>query len=164
MSTNLDGEVQRFSYHRAVAPMMWVLVGLACCELIVVHLLVASWSKTAAAILSLLTIATITWLVRAIAAMRDRPVLLEQGMLIMQAGRLKRAVVAIDNVESVLTAWDNELLKRRSTLNMALIAHPNVVVGLREPLPGRREIRHIAHRFDDPASFALAIRASRGTS
>jgi hypothetical protein len=47
-------------------------------------------------------------------------------------------------------------------MNLALIAYPNVVVDLVDPLPGRRGIRAIAHRLDDPHGFADALRALRG--
>ena len=139
--------------------MMWVLVAIGCCELIVVHLLAALWSRTAAVILSVVTIGSIIWLVRAIAAMRGCPVLLGDGALVMRVGRLKQAAVPIGNIEGVVDRWDKDLLKRRSTLNLALIAYPNIMIALRDPLPGRRAVRHIAHRLDDPAAFRRAIDA-----
>jgi hypothetical protein len=139
--------------------MMWVLVGIACCELFVVHLLVALWSRAGALILTALTLGSIIWLVTAIGAMRTRPILIGEGVLVMRVGRLKRATVPLCNIEGVVQSWDRELLKRRSTLNLALVAYPNIVIALRDPLPGRRAVRHIAHRLDDPTAFLAALEA-----
>jgi len=44
------GQPRLFSYHRSIAPMMWVFVALASVELLVVHFLISFWSGTAALI------------------------------------------------------------------------------------------------------------------
>lgn len=147
-----------FSYHRAVAPLLWIFVAVASVELVTVHLLVALlWSRAAAAILSLLTLGSILWLVSVILSMRRLPVVLAEGMLTMRVGTLKGAVVPLASIAGLRGHWDAAVLKDRSVLNLALIAWPNVVVDLKLPLPGRRGVRSIAHRLDDPAAFAAAL-------
>jgi len=57
-------------------------------------------------------------------------------------------------------AWTAEELKRREVLNLALLAWPNVMVEVDPPVRVRRRaIGAIAHKLDDPAAFAAAIRA-----
>ena len=49
-------------------------------------------------------------------------------------------------------------MKRRTTLNLALIAYPNVIVELATPLrSGRRTIEAVAHRLDDRSAFVAAM-------
>lgn len=154
----------RFPYHRAVAPMMWVLVGLATTELVVVHLLLSFWHPRVALVLSLMSAAGLVWLIRAIASMKRLPVEIGADTLIMRAGGIKGVSVPLDAIAGVGAAGSE---RDRSALNLALIAHPNVIVELREPLSGRRAPRRIAHRLDDPHAFiaalgdALATRAKR---
>lgn len=149
-----------FSYHRAVAPMMWVFVALASVELVVSHLLVGLFlGWIAALVLSVLTLASIVWLVSAIAAMRRLPVTLDTDRLVMRAGTLKTIAVPIASIAGLRREWREDALKAEGVRNLALIAHPNVIVDLDPPLPGRKPIRAVAHRLDDPAAFARAIDA-----
>jgi hypothetical protein len=149
---------QRFAYHRAVAPMLWVLVGIGTLELAVVHLLVSLlWSRTGALVLSLVSLALLLWLVAAIVSMKRRPVLLDGETLLMRVGMLKTIAVPVSSIRGLRTQWNAAELKRRSVINLALVAYPNVIVDLAEPRPGRRGITAVAHRFDDPAAFVAAI-------
>ncbi len=136
--------------------MLWVLVGLASIELLVTHLLVSHWFPRVALVLSLASLGLVAWLVRAIVAMRRRPVMIGQDAVLMQVGGFRRVLVPFDAIASV-DAAGNE--RDRRALNLALVTHPNVMLELREPLHGRRgEIRRIAHRLDDPAGFIAAVR------
>jgi hypothetical protein len=153
-----DAPEHAFSYHRAIAPMLWAFVALASIELVVVHLLLAHWSRTAALILSALSLATIVWLVGVIRGFRRLPVLLTPDALVMRVGALKGAAVPLGDVAGLRASWDAEWLRRRDVLNLALIAYPNVVVELRRPVPiGKRAVTAIAHRLDDPLAFAAAL-------
>jgi hypothetical protein len=158
-----DASDQAFSYHRAIAPMLWAFVAIALVELIVVHLLLAHWSRTAALILSALSLASILWLVSVIRSFRRLPVLITPDALVMRVGTLKGATVPLSQVAGLRESWDAEWLRRRDVLNLALIAYPNVVVMLHGPLQmGRCEVIAIAHRLDDPLAFTAALpRAAR---
>ena len=137
---------------------MWVFVAIASVELIVVHLLVSLlWSGTIALILSIVTLASVIWLVAMIASMRRLPVVLDNERLLMRVGTLRACAVPRDRIAGLRQTWDAAEIKRRDVLNLALIAYPNVLVDLTEPLKGRRAIRAIAHRLDDPAAFATAL-------
>ena len=151
-----------FAYHRSIAPMMWVFVAIASVELVVVHLLVALWRPWVAVILSALSLATIAWLVAAIRSFTTMPVVIDQGLIRLRAGRLKGVDVPLGNVRGLRGSWDAAALRQRGVLNLALIAYPNVVIDLREPVrSGRRAVGTVAHRLDDPAAFERAIEGLR---
>ena len=150
---------QRFFYHRSVAPLMWMLIVVMTGELAVDHFLLWLWSPTAAAVVSAISVAALAWLIRAVLAMRRMPVELGDEMLTMRVGTIRRVDVPIGQVAGLRASWDGEAIKHRSVRNLALIAYPNVVVDLTEPLPGRRCVRAIAHRLDDPAGFEAALTA-----
>ena len=149
-----------FSYHRAVAPMLWVLLGLMVVETSVVHLLVALWSKRAALILSLLSLATIGWFIGFIRSFRHHPVRISADGLTWQVGNLRSLSIPWSQVAGLRDDWTLADLKAAGLFNGALIAHPNIVVALAPPAKaGRRTIRYLAHRLDDPAAFIAAFSA-----
>ena len=153
-----DERTQCFAYHRAVAPMLWGLVGIATLEFVVVHASIAMWRPGVAIVLSALTLASIIWLVVGIRSFKRLPVTLDDAMLLMRAGTLKRIAIPVANIAGLRPAWDAAFVKRRTTLNLALIAYPNVVVELAIPhRSGRRTIEAVAHRLDDPAAFVAAV-------
>jgi len=152
-----------FAYHRSVAPMMWILVAIATVETLVVHLLVALWRPWVAAVLSVVSVATIIWLVMAIRSFRKLPVEIADGQLVWRVGRLKSVTVPLDRVAVVKTDWTADDLKRRNVLNCAMIAYPNTVIVLDAPVAaGRRQVSELAHRLDDPVGFTRALREAQG--
>lgn len=138
--------------------MMWAFVVLACLELVVVHLLLWAWAPGLATFLSGVTLAGVIWLVTAIAGFVRLPVLLDDRRLVMRVGRLKSATIARADIAGVRTDWPAGTLKSRAVLNLALLAHPNVLVDLTTPLSvGGRVVKSIAHRLDDPGAFVEAL-------
>lgn len=154
----LPNNQQAFFYHRAVAPMMWVLVALATIELLVVHSLLAFWLPWLAIVLSAATVAGIVWLVLAIWSMKRLPVLLDDERVLMRAGRIKSLSIPLTDIAAVRGEIPKVEIDRR-TLNLALIAHPNVCLVLGEPRPGKRRITQVVHRLDDSAAFTAALQA-----
>ncbi len=148
-----------FAYYRAVAPMMWVFVGLASIELIVVHLLVAMWRPWVALALSALSLLSILWLVSVIRSFKRLPVVIEDDRLVMRVGTLKRIDVPRDQVKGLRETWDAADLKARGVHKLSLIAYPNVVIDIDPPVGRRGRVRAIGHRLDDPARFAPALSA-----
>lgn len=150
-----------FAYHKSVAPLMWVFVAIAATELAVVHLLVAMWSSWAALALSTVTFGAILWLINAIRSFKRLPVQIADGLLLMRAGTLKQATTPVSNIAGLDPSWDAAMLAERDVINLALIAYPNVVVLLREPVLATRgrKVTKLAHRLDDPAAFADALDA-----
>jgi len=154
----MEPDVEQFAYHRSLAPMMWVLFGLALVETAVVHLLIALWSPAVALGVSLLTLAAMAWLVLLIRSFRTRPVELGSDGLNWRCGTLRSLTVPLAQLGGLRSDWDNALVKDRSTLNLALIAWPNVVLDLAEPVMlGRRRIERLAHKLDDREAFVAAL-------
>ena len=148
-----------FSYHKAIAPMIWVLIGLSTVELVVVHLLLAHWWPRIAIAVAAVTLGMIMWLVTVVRAFRSMPVVLEADRLLMRTGRLRSVSVATQQIAGLRSSCDAATLKQRHVLNLALIAYPNTVIDLLAPVAvGRRQISTIAHRLDDPAGFADALK------
>jgi len=138
--------------------MMWVLFGLAVIEAAVMHLLVALWNPWVALALSVLSLAMVVWLVLLIRSFRTHPVLIGEGALVWRCGTLRSVTVPLESIGDFRSAWDNALVKDRATLNLALIAWPNIVLDLREPLMlGRRRIERLAHKLDDREAFVAAL-------
>lgn len=150
-----------FSYHRAIAPLMWAFAGLAATELIIVHALLALWHPRIAVALSLPSLIAIIWLVWAVASFRRLPVLIDGERLVMRSGMLKSIKVPLAAVAGARGAWSSEALKEGGVFNLALLAHPNVLIDLNAPVEHRRRrIAAIAHRLDDPEGFARALAAA----
>jgi len=149
-------------YHRSLAPMMWVFAVLAGLELVIVHFLLALWDWRVALVVTLISLAGVVWLVRAIRSFRSMPVLVDGKRLVLRAGHIARIEVPLASVSAIRTSWESAEIKQRDTLNLGLIAYPNVLVELAEPvLQRRRAIRAVAHRLDDPAAFITALEAAR---
>ena len=138
--------------------MLWVLVGLSAIELVVIHLLLAVWWPRAAIIVSLATLAGMGWLIRVILSFDRLPVRIDEDRVLLRVGTLRCVAVPRAAIVGVrLGGWSSNEIKRRSTLNLALVAWPNVAVDLYKPLPGRRGVVMVVHRLDDPAGFAAAL-------
>lgn len=153
-----DSGSRLFSYHRSIGPMLWVMVGLSTIELAVVHLLISFWSHTAALILSMLTVASIVWIVLLIRSMRRLPVLLDERRLVMRVGTLRSVEGPLDKVAGLRPAFDAVSLNSRGVENLALLAWPNVFVEFAQPVrQGRRELNAVAHKLDDAAAFTAEL-------
>jgi hypothetical protein len=154
-----SGAPLAFSYSRALAPLMWAFACITAVELPVTHLLVSAiWSHVAAIILSVLGLAVLIWTIVFTRSLKRRPVLVDDESVTMRIGTVKSIRVPIGHIAGLRTSWPREELKQRGVLNFALINYPNVMLDLDPPLPdGKRRLRAIAHRLDDPAGFAAAV-------
>lgn len=144
-----------FSYHRAVAPMLWVLLVLMIIEAMVVHLLVALWRPWAAPILLMLSLALVGWFILFIRSLRRHPVRADAEGLTWPIGFLRSLTVPWRQVAGLRVDWTLAELRAAGWFNGALIAYPNIVVALDPPVnAGRQSIRFLAHRLDEPSAFA----------
>jgi hypothetical protein len=136
--------------------MLWVFFGLACTELLVVHLvLVLRWPR-AAWPLSGLTLLSILWLVGWIRSWPRLPHRLQDGVLRLHFGSLRHIDVPLGQIARARGVADGDL-RAPDVLNLVPIAHPNRILDLAEPLAGSKPIRHIAIRLDDVAGFDAAL-------
>lgn len=150
-----DATVMTFPYHRSVAPMLWVLVGLSLIEMIVIHALIAFWWPKAALLLSLASGAALIWIMVLIRSFRRLPVTVADGVLTMRAGMLTSVAVPVAQIAGLRLEWSAESLRQRDVSNLALLAYPNIVVALKAPVRSRRgrPVLAVAHRLDDPEAF-----------
>lgn len=156
---------EAFHYHGSVAPLLWAFVALAGIELVVVHFLLSFWSRTAALILSVLTFASILWLILAIRGFRRLPVTVADGVVTLRTGTLRCHRVPVTAIAGFRDRWTGEELRARGVSNLALAAWPNVWIDLAEPVAGRRgPVRAIAHKLDDPTAFRAAIERARASA
>ncbi|MGZ8334830.1 MAG: hypothetical protein ACXWUZ_17030 [Allosphingosinicella sp.] len=158
MSATPDDAPLSFGYSGRLAPMMWAFVALASLELFVVHFLVSIWSVTAAVVLSVLTTASIAWLVLLIRSFRRLPVIVEHETLLFRSGTLMTMRVKLADIVRVRGHFPGEALKLPSVLNFAMLSYPNILVELREPVRrGRRQVISLAHCLDEPEAFVRAL-------
>lgn len=152
--------IRYFAYHRGLAPMIGVILGLALVETVVVHIVVmALWGWRVALALALVDLSVVVALAALLRSFRRMPVTLDGRRLTMRTGSRLAITLDIDDIAGFRTSWDSDAIKRKTTLNLALAAWPNVVFDLREPRKVRRRriISTVAHRLDDPAAFHAAI-------
>ena len=138
--------------------MMWAFLSIAICELAVVHFLIALWSSVAALVVSLVSVPLLIWLIRGIASLRSMPSTIADGLVTLRAGRMRCAAVPLSQVAGWREAFAAAEAKAPDVLNLALIAHPNVMIDLAQPIVrGKRVYNRLAHRLDDPAAFVAAL-------
>jgi hypothetical protein len=152
-----------FAYHRAIAPMMWAIFALSVAEVAVVHLMLGFWYPRLALILTIISLAFVVWLGWAIASFKAMPVELGTETLLMPIGLITSIAVPIDTIADVVGEPSRDQINARGTADLAIIAHPNILVLLKTPLERggwrkRRPVVAIAHRLDDPAAFITALR------
>ncbi len=149
-----------FSYHRAIAPMMWVLFGLICIEAAVTHFLIALWNVPIAIFLSVISLATAAWLIFFLRSLRKHPLRLSSDGLVWPVGSMRAVIVPLSQIRERVEQWTLDGIRRDGLFNAALIAHPNIVLSLDPPIcTRRRTIRYLAHRLDDPQAFNAALDA-----
>ena len=150
--------MKAFAYHRSLAPMLWVLVAISIVEMTVVHALIALWKPAVGLVLSAASLLGIVWLVRLIRSFTRLPVLVGEDLVVMRAGTLRRIDVPANAIAGLRATWTAETIKDSAVLRLSLLAYPNVVIDLAEPIVvGRRTIRAVAHRLDDPGAFSAAL-------
>lgn len=152
-----------FAYHRAIAPMMWAIFALAVAEVAIVHLMLGFWYPRAALVLTAISLAFVVWLGWAIASFEALPVELRENTLVLRAGQIKSISVPVAAIADVIADPTRETIDAASTLDLALIAHANVLVTLKTPIPRpglmpRKPVSAITHRLDDPAAFIAELR------
>lgn len=138
--------------------MIWALLAIACVELVVTHLLVALWRPWVAVALSAVSLPGVIWLMLLARSLKRSPVLIEDDRLVMRVGTLKRIDIARANVRGLREGWDAGTFRRGDAVKLSLLAWPNVMVDLSEPVPGwRGPVRAVAHRLDEPERFTAAV-------
>src|SRR4051812_33721997 len=94
-----------FSYHRALAPMLWMFLAIAIAELLLVHFLVTLWHPRLAIFLSLLSLLGLLWLIGFIRSLRRYPVLIAEDEVRFRLGRLRDVGVPLAGIGLVRLHW-----------------------------------------------------------
>ncbi|MFD1951425.1 hypothetical protein ACFSGX_11680 [Sphingomonas arantia] len=139
--------------------MLWVMLVLSLIEMGVVHALVAMWWPAFAVGLSLVSMAAVVWIVRLIVSLRTRLPEVRDGVLTMRAGVLGVVAIPVAAIGGLRADWSAATLRAPGVVNLALMAWPNIVIDLAEPVVGRRgrAVQAVAHKLDDPDAFRAWI-------
>lgn len=154
---------QAFFYHRYLTPMIATLLALQVIELVVVHFLVSLWSETAAFILLALSLAGVLWLIALLKSFRIMPVLLDEDGLRVRSGAVVDAWIPRAAIAGPVACFDADTLKKKSTLNTAILSSPNICLTLSRPVEvptffgGKKSIERIAMRLEEPVRFLDAL-------
>lgn len=161
---DIPAGTQGFAYHRHLQPMMIALLVLSCIEIGVTHLLVAHWSRTAALVMFVISDVSLLYLIGLIKSLRLSPVLLTETGVRLRAGLLVDRTIPYAAIATVTAHPDGETVRAPDSWNIALLAWPNMLIRLSEPLPPRSRwrrdpVRAVALRLDEPGPFLDALRA-----
>lgn len=161
---DIPAGAQAFAYHRHLQPMMIALLVISCIEIAVTHLLVAHWSRTAAMVMFVISDVSLLYLIGLIKSLRLSPVLLTQAGVRLRAGLLVNRTIPYAAIAAVTANPDGETVRAPDSWNIALLAWPNMLIRLSEPLPPRSRwrrdpVRAVALRLDEPGPFLDALRA-----
>lgn len=154
---------QGFAYHRHLQPMMIALLVISCIEITVTHLLVSHWSRTAALVMFVISDVSLLYLIGLIRSLRLSPVLLTETGVRLRAGLLVDRTIPYAAIAAVTANPDGETVRAPDSWNIALLAWPNMLIRLSEPLPPRSRwrrdpVRAVALRLDEPGPFLDALR------
>jgi len=144
-----------FANHRGVVPMLWAFFSLALIETAAVHLFVALRWPSVGWPLTILSAATVVWILLWIVSWRRLPHELKDRVLSLHMGRLRTIAVPLDSIRAITPA-DSERLNAPGTRSLVPIAYPNRIVELSRPI-GKRGTMRIAIRLDDPDAFDAAM-------
>ena len=152
-----------FSYHKHLAPMCAALLILSGIEVAVYHLLVGHWNRTAALVMFVISDVGLVYLIGLIKSFRFKPVLLTPEGVRVRAGFLIDELIPLSTIAGVQTSFAGDDVRDPTTLNAALLAWPNILLKLDEPLsrrsllPRRGPYRTVAFRLDDPQPFVRLL-------
>jgi hypothetical protein len=162
------GGCASFSYHResgygAVVAALVMVCGI---EAVVVHLLVALWSATAAWLLTALGVYTVVWLLGDYQAARLRALVVGEDALYVRLGLRWSLRVPYDQIVRVVPPGREELGRRTpGYLHAVLLVAPQVVLELGGPMRARgpygvgKEVTRVGIAVDDLEGLHAALRA-----
>ncbi len=161
---DVPAEARAFAYHRHLAPICAALLVLSAIEMAVYHLLLAHWSRRGAVVMFVLSDVGFVYLLGLIKSFRFRPILLTRDGVRVRAGLLIDRFVPLEAIAGVDGDVRGEEMRDAATLNAALLAWPNVVLRLRNPLPAHSRwhrkppVVRVAFRLDEPEAFVRMLR------
>ena len=152
-----------FTAARSELPMLYVLLALGSVELMVVHLLVSLWSRTAAWVLTALTLFGIVQIVTIVRRVKHRPTLLTDDGLVVRSAKGFEVALPWNGIAAVEAIGFGPAPSGDDVLRAALLAHPNVHVIASEAftvkrLGGASSAKSITARVDEPDELITTVR------
>ncbi|MCC2546965.1 hypothetical protein LJY25_10955 [Hymenobacter sp. BT175] len=156
-----------FSMHResAFTAIMATLLLVSVVEMTVVHLLVMRWHPGAAWALLGLSAYSLLFVLGHLHAVRQRPVLVQEQVLMLRVGLLWRVRLPRAAIASAVPIRELPALPELLNLAGPLVTAPNVLLTLHEPVAAsgpyglRKKAPHLALYVDEPARL-LAVLAT----
>lgn len=159
---------ETFAYHRAngSVQLLAVLLFLLAAETIIVHILLAMWSPTAAWVVTALSIYFAIQVFAHLNALLLRPILVTENELLLRCGILGDAMIRLDHIYSADKAVSQTDDKIPSAILTPLgqMSQPNVTIHLstETKLNGiygiAKPIKTVSFRVDEPERFIAAVR------
>lgn len=149
-----------FANHRTVVPMLWAFFGLAVLEFCAVHLLVTLKWPSVGWPLTIVSGASIIWLVGWIRSWPRLPHRLEGSNLVLNLGSLRSVSVPLDRIVDWGPASSLEEIRQSGTRRFTVLAAPNRFVKVDSDVRGIGKARAIAFNVDDPSRFDAAMKAA----
>jgi hypothetical protein len=156
--TDVPAGARAFSIHRqsGVAALFGVLAGVSVIEAVLVHLLVTRWSPVSAWVLTALSAYGTVWLVALSQSFLLRPVLVQNGIVLVRAGMMWTVPVPVASIAAVDRGGQFEIKAPPA-------CEPNVVLRLAEPVVARgmygitRRVTTVGIAVDHREEFERAI-------
>ena len=158
-----------FTYHRksGYVGLLGTLAGVTVVEAAAVHLLVQGWSRTAAWVLTALSLYGLLWLLGFLQAVRLRPVLLAPDALHLRVGLRWSARIPYERIARVAPAGIAAPDRRAAGyLHAALLGAPRLLLDLDEPVEveglyglAKRGVSRVGVTVDDHAVFMAELEA-----
>lgn len=156
-----------FTYHKALAPLLWVFLFIQMIELTVVHLLLLQWSPTFAWSLFFITALGLFWMIALLRSFYTRPIKLNDHGLLIRCGFILNLKLTYDNIASIGGSLGKERAMAEATCNLAFLFmnEPNAVLNLSRPVQHKDPIGRlkaydiVAVRVDEPQRFLSELSA-----
>jgi hypothetical protein len=159
--TAVDGRT--FAYHRnnGYTGLFGAAIFLSLVEIVVVHLVVATWSVAAAWVLTAAGVYSAIWLLGQLQAFRLRPLVLTATELHLRIGLIWRASIPRDRIRGARAVRPQDLVESSpGYLDAAAIGAPRLLLELTEPVTvegpygfTKRDISRIGLPIDDLPGF-----------
>ena len=160
-------EHQSFASGRSELPLLYVFLGLASIELLVVHLLVSLASSTAAWVLSALTALAIIQVMMIVRRIKHRLTVVSDDGITIRSAKGYELTLPWRQVKAMEAIGMGFEPKGPDVLRASLLSHPNVLVTAHEPFTIRKlgrkgERQKMAFRVDEPDVLLAAAHRLMG--
>nr|WKN39631.1 hypothetical protein K4G66_13105 [Tunicatimonas sp. TK19036] len=149
-----------FTYHKksAYPALMGALLLVTAVETVGVHLLLSRWNEGVAWGFTILSAYSFLFIWADIVAVLKRPIVIEDNQLHLRIGLRWQAIIPLQRINGISPVSGN-YTKDKSTLNLALLSDPNVILTFAEPVTVQglygmeKTVSRLALPLDDVKTF-----------